>query len=45
MGRPQYIDQNNPQISSIQFFSLLKWAQYFPFSVQQVKELVKHALE
>ena len=40
-----YLDQNNQLISSIHFFSLLKWAQDFPFSVQQVKQLVKHNLQ
>ena len=31
MGWPQYLDQSNQWISSIQFFSLLKWAQDFSF--------------
>ena len=31
MGHPQYLDQKNQLISSIQFFSLLKWAHNFPF--------------
>ena len=29
MGWPQYLDQNNQPISSVQFFSLLKWAKKF----------------
>ena len=35
VGRPQYLDQNNQQISSIKLFSMLKWAQDLPFLLQQ----------
>ena len=35
MGWPQYLEQNNQSILSIQLFSLLKWAHDLPFSVQQ----------
>ena len=45
MDWPQYLDQNNQQISSIQFFSMLKWAQGFPFSVQQCYQQVKQTLQ